>query len=278
MMCKSLSTRTILILRWLLAAKVTYAAELQAPWVARRHSPAPWRPVKCPERPQLGPRQAKAAPTALGPGGAGSSAARGPGGARGGEGRGAGRCGAGAGGAERSGTEVPALPGTAASTTAAVAMAAGSGTKTAGRLYDIVVFGASGFTGQFVVEEVARAAAAGEGQLCGGRLRWAVAGRSREKLRAVLERAAERLGTGRGRGGGAAPLPGRPSGSGARGGREERSAAPGRRGLVPGRAVSVMAVSGAQGRRRPGRRSACCSAMWATRARWPPWRGRPGWC
>ncbi|XP_032912357.1 saccharopine dehydrogenase-like oxidoreductase [Catharus ustulatus] len=73
-------------------------------------------------------------------------------------------------------------------------MAAGSGTKTAGRLYDIVVFGASGFTGQFVVEEVARAAAAGEGQLCGGRLRWAVAGRSREKLRAVLERAAERLG------------------------------------------------------------------------------------
>ncbi|OWK60043.1 Saccharopine dehydrogenase-like oxidoreductase [Lonchura striata] len=72
-----------------------------------------------------------------------------------------------------------------------------SGTMTGGRAYDIVVFGASGFTGQFVVEEVARAAAAaaaGEGQLCSGRLRWAVAGRSSEKLQAVLERAAERLG------------------------------------------------------------------------------------
>lgn len=106
---------------------------------------------------------------------------------------------------------MPALPGTAASVPARRAMAASRATKTPGRPYDIVVFGASGFTGQFVVEEVARAAAAaaaGEGQLCGGRLRWAVAGRSREKLRAVLERAAERLGTGRGRGGGAAPLPG----------------------------------------------------------------------
>ncbi|NWR35384.1 SCPDL oxidoreductase, partial [Tachuris rubrigastra] len=74
-------------------------------------------------------------------------------------------------------------------------MAAGSGTKAAERLYDMVVFGASGFTGQFVVEEVARAAAAaGEGPLCRGPLRWAVAGRSREKLRAVVEKAAERLG------------------------------------------------------------------------------------
>lgn len=73
----------------------------------------------------------------------------------------------------------------------------------AGWPYDLVVFGASGFTGQFVVEEVARAEAGGE--LRGG-LRWAVAGRSREKLRAVLERAAERLGTGHGRGAcGAAP-------------------------------------------------------------------------
>ncbi|XP_063184963.1 saccharopine dehydrogenase-like oxidoreductase [Chroicocephalus ridibundus] len=60
-----------------------------------------------------------------------------------------------------------------------------------GRPYELVAFGASGFTGQFVVEEVARAEAGGE--LRGG-LRWAVAGRSREKLRAVLERAAERLG------------------------------------------------------------------------------------
>lgn len=98
-----------------------------------------------------------------------------------------------------------ALPGAAASTTAARCTAR-SGTMTGRRAYDIVVFGASGFTGQFVVEEVARAAAAaaaGEGHLCSGRLRWAVAGRSSEKLQAVLERAAERLGTGRGRGGGA---------------------------------------------------------------------------
>lgn len=106
---------------------------------------------------------------------------------------------------------MPVLPGAAASTKAALPMTARSSTMAAGRVYDIVVFGASGFTGQFVVEEVARAAAAtaaGEGQLCSGRLRWAVAGRSREKLRAVLDRAAERLGTGRGRGWGAAPLPG----------------------------------------------------------------------
>uniref|UniRef100_A0A8C5IEM3 Saccharopine dehydrogenase-like oxidoreductase n=1 Tax=Junco hyemalis TaxID=40217 RepID=A0A8C5IEM3_JUNHY len=93
---------------------------------------------------------------------------------------------------------MPALPGAAASTEAARCMAARGSTMAPGRVYDIVVFGASGFTGQFVVEEVARAAAAataaGEGQLCSGRLRWAVAGRSREKLRAVLDRAAERLG------------------------------------------------------------------------------------
>ncbi|XP_074674421.1 saccharopine dehydrogenase-like oxidoreductase isoform X1 [Strix aluco] len=68
-------------------------------------------------------------------------------------------------------------------------MAAGGGG--AERPYELVVFGASGFTGQFVVEEVARAAAGGELR---GAPRWAVAGRSREKLRAVLERAAERLG------------------------------------------------------------------------------------
>ncbi|NWU99248.1 SCPDL oxidoreductase, partial [Upupa epops] len=66
-------------------------------------------------------------------------------------------------------------------------MAGGSGSGVAERLYELVVLGASGFTGQFVVEEVARAAA-------GGALRWAVAGRSREKLRAALERAAQRLG------------------------------------------------------------------------------------
>ncbi|NXL53564.1 SCPDL oxidoreductase, partial [Podilymbus podiceps] len=70
-------------------------------------------------------------------------------------------------------------------------MAGGGGAGAADRPYELVVFGASGFTGQFVVEEVARAAAGGE---LHGALRWAVAGRSREKLQAVLERAAERLG------------------------------------------------------------------------------------
>lgn len=79
---------------------------------------------------------------------------------------------------------------------AAVPLAMAGGGE-AGRPYDLVVFGASGFTGQFVVEEVARAAAGGELRSA---LRWAVAGRSKEKLRAVLERAAERLGTGRGGG------------------------------------------------------------------------------
>ncbi|XP_047908062.2 saccharopine dehydrogenase-like oxidoreductase [Anser cygnoides] len=59
------------------------------------------------------------------------------------------------------------------------------------RPYELVVFGASGFTGQFVVEEVARAASGGELR---GALRWAVAGRSRTKLQEVLEQAAERLG------------------------------------------------------------------------------------
>ncbi|KAM6271503.1 saccharopine dehydrogenase-like oxidoreductase [Spheniscus humboldti] len=67
----------------------------------------------------------------------------------------------------------------------------GGGAEAPERPYELVVFGASGFTGQFVVAEVARAAAGGELR---GALRWAVAGRSREKLQAVLERAAERLG------------------------------------------------------------------------------------
>ncbi|XP_067411331.1 saccharopine dehydrogenase-like oxidoreductase [Emydura macquarii macquarii] len=59
------------------------------------------------------------------------------------------------------------------------------------RPYELVVFGASGFTGQFVAEEVARVAAGDELR---GSLRWAVAGRSRDKLQGVLDWAAERLG------------------------------------------------------------------------------------
>lgn len=58
-----------------------------------------------------------------------------------------------------------------------------------------MVFGASGFTGQFVTEEVAREQVDPEGS---SRLPWAVAGRSREKLQQVLERAAEKLGKGGG--------------------------------------------------------------------------------
>lgn len=54
-----------------------------------------------------------------------------------------------------------------------------------------MVFGASGFTGQFVTEEVAREQVDAEG---GSRLPWAVAGRCREKLQQVLERAALKLG------------------------------------------------------------------------------------
>lgn len=60
----------------------------------------------------------------------------------------------------------------------------------ASRPYQLVVFGASGFTGQYVVEEVGRTASEGPG----GTLRWAVAGRSKQKLEKVLEQAAEALG------------------------------------------------------------------------------------
>uniref|UniRef100_A0A8C5GNJ7 Saccharopine dehydrogenase-like oxidoreductase n=1 Tax=Gouania willdenowi TaxID=441366 RepID=A0A8C5GNJ7_GOUWI len=54
------------------------------------------------------------------------------------------------------------------------------------RPYHLVIFGASGFTGQFVAEEVARTAS----EVPGGSLKWAVAGRSRQKLEKVLEQAA----------------------------------------------------------------------------------------
>lgn len=59
------------------------------------------------------------------------------------------------------------------------------------RTFQLVVFGASGFTGQFVTEEVAREQVSPERS---SRLPWAVAGRSREKLLRVLERAALKLG------------------------------------------------------------------------------------
>ncbi len=48
-----------------------------------------------------------------------------------------------------------------------------------GRSFDVVVFGASGFTGKLVARYFARQVGAA------GRVRWAIAGRSREKLEAV---------------------------------------------------------------------------------------------
>ena len=61
------------------------------------------------------------------------------------------------------------------------------------RPFHLVVFGASGFTGQFVTEEVAREQVSPERRTS---LPWAVAGRCREKLQRVLERVAMKLGKG----------------------------------------------------------------------------------
>ncbi|XP_046558013.1 saccharopine dehydrogenase-like oxidoreductase [Haliotis rubra] len=55
------------------------------------------------------------------------------------------------------------------------------------RKYDIVIFGATGFTGQFVVDEVARIAEE-EG------VTWAVAGRKMDRLQKVLEQSGQRTG------------------------------------------------------------------------------------
>jgi short subunit dehydrogenase-like uncharacterized protein len=49
------------------------------------------------------------------------------------------------------------------------------------RDYSLVVFGATGFTGQYVAEEVARVADE-------EKLTWAVAGRHVEKLKQILEK------------------------------------------------------------------------------------------
>lgn len=54
--------------------------------------------------------------------------------------------------------------------------------------YDLMIYGASGFTGQFVIEYVERAAQQHN-------LTWAVAGRSEGRLRAALARAGAVLGT-----------------------------------------------------------------------------------
>ncbi|KAH9519579.1 hypothetical protein Btru_003066 [Bulinus truncatus] len=56
-----------------------------------------------------------------------------------------------------------------------------------GRTFDIVVFGATGFTGQYTVDEVARVAEE-------EKLTWAIAGRSMEKLQKVLSESSKRIG------------------------------------------------------------------------------------
>lgn len=63
----------------------------------------------------------------------------------------------------------------------------------AGQRYDLVVFGATGYTGQYVVEEVARVAQQEKSQ---GKvpLSWAIAGRSKSKLQNVLTVAKEETG------------------------------------------------------------------------------------
>ncbi|XP_048830509.1 saccharopine dehydrogenase a, tandem duplicate 1 [Brienomyrus brachyistius] len=65
----------------------------------------------------------------------------------------------------------------------------GSTTTSSSRPYHVVVFGASGFTGQFVVEEIARTSAEGPK----GTLKWAIAGRNHQKLESILDQAAEIL-------------------------------------------------------------------------------------
>ncbi|MPC41209.1 Saccharopine dehydrogenase-like oxidoreductase [Portunus trituberculatus] len=63
----------------------------------------------------------------------------------------------------------------------------------AGQRYDLVVFGATGYTGQFVVEEIARTA---QQERAKGKvpLSWAIAGRSEKKLQDVLTTAKKETG------------------------------------------------------------------------------------
>ncbi len=58
------------------------------------------------------------------------------------------------------------------------------------REFDVVIFGASGFTGEYVVEEMGRM-----GQNSAGRdWKWAIAGRNEQKLNATRDKVAEILG------------------------------------------------------------------------------------
>lgn len=56
------------------------------------------------------------------------------------------------------------------------------------RKFDMIVFGATGFTGQYVAEEVARIAEE-------EKVSWAVAGRNVEKLKKILENVEKATGT-----------------------------------------------------------------------------------
>lgn len=55
------------------------------------------------------------------------------------------------------------------------------------REYAITIFGATGFTGQFVAREVAK-------HNSKRKLKWAVAGRNKDKLEQVLRETAEEIG------------------------------------------------------------------------------------
>lgn len=57
-----------------------------------------------------------------------------------------------------------------------------AGTTTTTRTYDVVLFGATGFTGKLVAEYIATN---DRGKEAGKKLRWAIAGRSKDKLEAV---------------------------------------------------------------------------------------------
>jgi len=57
---------------------------------------------------------------------------------------------------------------------------------TTNREFDCIIFGATGFTGQFVVEEVARTAVEDP-------IKWAVAGRSKDKLQQTLSDASKEV-------------------------------------------------------------------------------------
>ena len=56
----------------------------------------------------------------------------------------------------------------------------------ASRDYDFIIYGASGFTGQFVVEELARVTKDKE-------YKWAVAGRNETKLRKIFKKSQAKL-------------------------------------------------------------------------------------